>query len=308
MEKSFNKELPLVSVCTVTYNHEKYIAQAIEGVLMQKGNFKVEMIIGEDCSKDSTREIVKDYQRRYPDIIKPILYEKNVGPSQNSINCLNACKGKYIAALEGDDYWTDPLKLQKQVEFLENNPQYAICAHNALVVEESTGNSQLFTDFKADTIEGIYLLNNRILPTASVVFRNREFNFPAWFYSTPFGDTCLFLMVTAYGGLVKFLNQTMSVYRKHPGGIMNTFGSEEYYSRLIDTYNGLNAFLKFKYNRLFQEKVADVYLYKARLAQTQGSRKKALQNLGYNIWFLSKAKRRFGRLHLGLLKSIMFGS
>ena len=119
---------PQVSVCMLTYNHEKYIAQAIESVLMQKTDFDYELVIGEDCSVDKTREIVKKFQLKCPNIIKPIYHERNVGASRNCFEfVLPACKGKYIALLEGDDYWIDSLKLQKQIDVFEANSHIALC-------------------------------------------------------------------------------------------------------------------------------------------------------------------------------------
>lgn len=113
---------PLVSARIITYNHEPYIARAIEGVLMQETDFPIELVIGEDCSTDRTRDIVFEYQKKYPEIIRVVTSEHNVGSYQNGLRTTNACRGKYIAYCEGDDYWTDPLKLQKQVDFLEANP------------------------------------------------------------------------------------------------------------------------------------------------------------------------------------------
>lgn len=112
---------PLVSICCITYNHEPYIRDAIEGFLMQKTNFPFEMVIGEDCSTDGTREIVFDYAKKYPNIIRVITSEKNVGMINNLNRTLNACKGKYTAFCEGDDYWIDPLKLQKQVDIMNGD-------------------------------------------------------------------------------------------------------------------------------------------------------------------------------------------
>ena len=117
---------PLVSVQMITYNHEPHIAQAIEGVLMQETDFSIELIIGEDCSTDRTRDIVLDYQKKYPEIIRVVTSEHNVGMIKNGWRTNKACRGKYIAFCEGDDYWTDPLKLQKQVDFLEVNPDYGL--------------------------------------------------------------------------------------------------------------------------------------------------------------------------------------
>lgn len=117
----------LVSVFMITYNHENYIEHAIEGVLMQKTSFPIELIIGEDCSTDNTRKIVREYEGRYTEIIKAQYPEKNRGMNNNFLTVLQSARGKYIALCEGDDYWTDPLKLQKQVDFLEANPEYSLC-------------------------------------------------------------------------------------------------------------------------------------------------------------------------------------
>ncbi len=114
---------PLVSVNMITYNHAPYIAQAIEGVLQQKTNFAFELVIGEDCSTDRTREVVFEYQKKYPDIIRVITSEQNVGARKNSYRTEKACRGKYIAFCDGDDYWHNPYKMQKQVDYLESHPE-----------------------------------------------------------------------------------------------------------------------------------------------------------------------------------------
>lgn len=118
---------PLVSIRTATYNHGAYIKQCIEGVLIQKTTFPIEFIIGEDYSNDETREIVFQYAKKYPDTIRVITADYNVGSKANGRRCIRACRGKYMAICEGDDYWTDPLKLQKQVDFLEANSEYGMC-------------------------------------------------------------------------------------------------------------------------------------------------------------------------------------
>jgi glycosyltransferase involved in cell wall biosynthesis len=119
------EEMPemLVSVKMITYNHAHFIAQAIEGVLRQKTDFPFELVIGEDCSTDGTREIVFEYQKKHPDIIRVITSDKNVGMKKNGLRVIKACRGKYVAFCEGDDHWHHPLKLQKQVDYLENHPR-----------------------------------------------------------------------------------------------------------------------------------------------------------------------------------------
>lgn len=134
---------PIVSIAMLTYNHEEYIGQAIESVLMQQTNFEFKLIIAEDCSTDKTREIIIEYQKKFPNRIKLILQNINVGANINNKDLLTSLEGKYVAALEGDDYWIDPLKLQKQVDFLENNPVYGLVHTNNKVFLQSQNQFQL---------------------------------------------------------------------------------------------------------------------------------------------------------------------
>lgn len=136
---------PLLSIVTITYNHEPYIRKCIEGVLMQQVNFPIEFIIAEDCSTDGTLAICKEYAEKYPDLIKLITSENNVGAIANERRAMKAAKGKYIAFCEGDDYWTDPLKLQKQVDFLEEHLDYSVTFHRCKhynVVDGTTKDDQ----------------------------------------------------------------------------------------------------------------------------------------------------------------------
>ena len=120
---------PLVSIVTVTFNQERTIARTIESVLAQRVGFPVEYIISDDCSTDGTLAVCRSYQERYPDRIRVISGEKNVGAVANERRAFEAASGKYVATCEGDDYWTDPLKLQMQADFLESHPDYSVCFH-----------------------------------------------------------------------------------------------------------------------------------------------------------------------------------
>lgn len=131
---------PLLSVCLITYNHANYIKEAIDGVLMQKVNFSWELIIADDFSTDGTREIVLEYKKKYPDFITLILQEKNVGPAKNWMDLITYPKSKYIAYFEGDDFWTDPHKLQMQVDILEANVKFSFCCHRYKVLFQSSNN------------------------------------------------------------------------------------------------------------------------------------------------------------------------
>lgn len=125
-----------VSVIVLSFNHEKYIAQALDSILMQEVDFNYEILVGDDASSDKTPEILQEYQKQHPDIIRVWLREQNLGATQNAYELLNCAHGKYIAACEGDDYWIVPNKLKKQVDFLETNLQYIACAHKCRIVDE----------------------------------------------------------------------------------------------------------------------------------------------------------------------------
>ncbi len=231
---------PLLSVCLITYNHEKFIRQAIDGVLMQKVDFEWELIIAEDCSTDSTRAIVLEYKEKYPDFIKLILQEKNVGAAKNWMDLITTPKSKYIAYFEGDDYWTDPLKLQKQVDFLEANPDYVLCFHPISVLKT---NGDIVDDFitkvpeNYETIETLARLGNYI-HTPSVVFRNVIKEFPFEFSQSPIGDYFLYMLLAEHGKL-KYLEDNMAVYRYGVGifpsldNINARIVSNQFYSCLL---------------------------------------------------------------------------
>ena len=211
-----NKNSPTVSVCMPTYNHQEFIAHAIEGVLLQRTAFPIELRIGDDCSTDKTVEICREYRDRYPDIIKLRLNAKNQGQMMNWVASLRSCKGKYIAMCEGDDFWIDPFKLQKQVAILETHPEYSLAFHNAFMIfvdeRDRVGAYRIppQEDFNTkDLLEYAWFV-----PTASIVFRRAALppSFPEWYYDTHQGDYALLIMLSRSGPL-HLINEFMSVYR-----------------------------------------------------------------------------------------------
>ncbi len=173
---------PLVSILLLTYNHKKYISQAIESVLNQKTNFEFEILIGDDCSTDGTCEIVDDYQKKHPDFIKTIRSGENVGALKNEKRLMEAAEGKYLAFLEGDDYWTDSLKLQKQIEFLEANPDYGLVHGDVNHYYENTGKMEYAVNKNTgNKIPNGNIFNELIKPnplfikTATACFRKELF-------------------------------------------------------------------------------------------------------------------------------------
>ena len=252
---------PKVSVCMITYNHEKYIAQAIESVLIQKTDFDYELVIGEDFSTDKTREIVIKYQKKYPNKIKLILNKENLGMMPNFIQTLKACKGEYIALLEGDDYWTDPHKLQKQVDFLENNIDFVICFHNARTLNQKTGDySKLFFYGKQKKVwELDDLLRNNFIPTLTCVFKNHLFDkFPRWYYHAFPGDWPLHIINARYGK-IGYIDKIMATYRHHDKGVVTGSNPIHNYQRYIKTFIAIKSYVSPILKPIADETIARFY-------------------------------------------------
>jgi glycosyltransferase involved in cell wall biosynthesis len=211
---------PKVSVAMVTYNHEKFIAQAIESVLMQETTFPIELVIGEDCSTDNTRNIVKRCAALRPDVVWPIFHECNVGMHRNAEAVRKACRGQYIACLEGDDYWTSPHKLQKQVDFLDRHPDFSICGHRMMHVFPDRPECTPYpspVQKESGTLEDILRWN--YLPTCSVVYRAGLLeDLPAWLADLDHGDWPMWVLL-AERGQIGFFNEVMADYRVHSGGV-----------------------------------------------------------------------------------------
>ena len=269
---------PKVSVCICAYNHERFIAQAIEGVLMQTTNFNYEIVIGEDCSLDRTREIVIDYQKRYSDKIRLLLPEKNLGYIPNTVQTLNACRGQYIALLDGDDYWIDALKLQKQVDFLDKNIDFTICFHQAKYIDENgVSLNQCSTwpirkDFY--TVEDLFIYCN-FIPTPSCVFRRGVFgDFPDWFYEMKYVDWPLHIL-NALHGKIGFIPEVMSIYRIHSRGAYSGESRITNQGKKIWMYKQFNTIFNCKYDNIIRKALAFHTLKLANAYIETGNSKKA---------------------------------
>ena len=226
---------PTVSVLMVTYNHEKYIRDAIEGVLIQKTKFPIELIIGEDNSTDTTRDICIEYANTNREIIKILPSEKNLGGLHNINRSLNACNGKFIAICEGDDFWIDPFKLQKQVDFLNNNPDYALIYTNKKVlIGETFFDDKQISVKTGDIVEDLLLANH--ISTLTVLARTEIFkesvkkvfvlakernwemtDYPIWIY-------------IAMNHRIGFLNDVTGVYRFLPESLSHSLNPRKAFS------------------------------------------------------------------------------
>ena len=207
-----------VSVCIITYNHEAYIEACLEGAVSQVLNCDYEIVIGEDLSSDGTLAICKRYAEAYPHLIKLISGPVNVGMTNNGLRTFAACTGDYLAICEGDDYWTDPHKLQRQVDFLEAHPDYSMVAENGLIMDTRTGTEQPFNNMEERDLEIHHLLAKRQFPTASVLLRRNMLDASLLNYKFS-ADTFLWCFL-ARKGKIRYFPTISSVYRKGTHGIV----------------------------------------------------------------------------------------
>lgn len=219
MRFATESEKPVVSVCLLSYNHEKYIKTAIESVLMQETDFPCELIIAEDCSTDSTRKIILSYAEKYP--IKLILQEKNLGMQKNLRSLLNAPEGKYVAFFEGDDSWTDPMKLKKQFDILESNPNVAVCYANAKIFDTKNPASNVWfkEEKKPPVFQDCYsTVSAFTMPTCTVFFRNVLKSLPDWFLQARSCDYFMVALICKHGGAY-YLDECLGLYNHHYAGL-----------------------------------------------------------------------------------------
>lgn len=255
-----------VSVCMITYGHEKFIEEAINGVLMQEVDFEVELIISNDASPDRTHEIVNSIIENHPrgNWINYIKHEPNIGMMLNSQFVLQASKGEFIAICEGDDYWTDPLKLKRQIDFLEANTDYVMCFHRCQFLTLENGNNK-FVDQELKMIDYEYnlygLLYHWNIPTASIVFKNvflEENNiFPPEFLNVKSGDIALASYLFQFGNFFLF-KEVMSVYRVFGLGVSITHKDFRMIHYRADLYHRINEYYNFKYEREIYQALHDI--------------------------------------------------
>jgi glycosyltransferase involved in cell wall biosynthesis len=211
----------IVSVIMISYGHEKYIKQAIEGVLMQKCNFEFELIVADDCSPDNTQSIVEDIIESHSKAhrIKYFRHDFNKGMQPNFIWAHGQSKGKYIALCEGDDFWTDQHKLQKQVDFLEKNKDCSMCFHRTdeLLVDNKIQKSiNTYNENENRFFDINDLAKGNFIHTPSVVFKNNVFEYPKWFNLLSVGDYPMWMLL-ASKGKIGYIKDSMAIYRRGDG-------------------------------------------------------------------------------------------
>ena len=251
----------IVSIVCLTYNHEQYIHDCLNGFLKQKTTFPFELLIHDDCSFDKTTDIIREYEAKYPNIIKPIYqkdnqYSKGKNPAIEFLYPI--CTGKYIALCEGDDYWTDPYKLQKQVDFLETHEDVSMCFHDAKIIysaENRIGSFRRYSNNQYVPVEDLIIGGGGFCPTASLVFRTQyiQYGYPDFCINCHTGDFPLQLYLSTKGKIFYF-SEEMSAYRHTTSGswsknFKNTDLSvkiKKWMSEYV-MIDGINALHEYKY-------------------------------------------------------------
>ena len=266
---------PVVSVIMMAYNHETYIAQAIEGVVRQQCNFPIELLIGEDCSTDRTRGICVEYQKRYPKLIRLITAETNVGMHKNTFRLLGRSKGRYVAICEGDDYWCDKRKLEKQVRMLDSHPGMNLCFSRVGVCQ---GHSEkVITEWYPRREKQCYALEDfisgRVTGVTCTVCFNREVvsTLPSFIEAGAMTDWPLLVLalVTGYAG---YIPEMLAVYRMHPNGAWSSATPERRYDGFKTINRLLRMHLGTKYYGCFDTSLAKAYCIYAEKSCVEGGK------------------------------------
>ena len=211
-----DKNTPLVSICTITYNHEKYIAEALDSFLMQKTDFPIEIVIDDDCSTDDTAKVINKYIKKYPNIIRANFRSENVGMMANFIGNINKANGEYIALCEGDDYWIDKNKLSYQVEEMELHKKCDLSFHSAVELAGLNKGKIISNHSKSNKVfevKDVILGGGEFCPTASLLFKKSVLtNLSDLMSKAPVGDHFIQIIAASSGGAL-FLSRAMSIYR-----------------------------------------------------------------------------------------------
>jgi len=248
---------PIVSICCITYNHEAYIAKALDSFLMQETNFPFEIVVRDDASIDNTANIIRKYEEKYPNIVKPI-YEKENG-YQKGIKAMpiveKKAKGEYFAYCEGDDYWTDSRKLQIQKDFLDKNKDYSMCFHETSVFIQEENKIHTSTNNLKD--KDIYLedflLSNQGR-TCSFMYRNKNIKIPEIMKDLKFGDWIRHIL-QVQNSKARYLSRNMAVYRVHSGGIWSGAQKKDILLSEIKMLEFMDEYLNFKYSELIYQRI-----------------------------------------------------
>lgn len=255
-----------VSVAIITYNQKDFIGKAIEGAVNQVTDFEYEILVGDDLSNDGTRDVILEYQKKYPDLVKPVFHEKNLGQNGffNTVETLKLAKAKYIAPMDGDDYWTDSSKLQLMVDHLDKHPEQSACFHNALVTHDDGTPSYELNEPDQKRVVGLADLIGEdevwFIATSAVLFRGDLMYYPEWFRKSSSGDIPRYIIL-AKQGPIGYVPRVMSVYRKNRGGVSNKdhYRDTRFLRNRIMMYEGIDEETGYQYTQTIKKNISRYY-------------------------------------------------
>jgi glycosyltransferase involved in cell wall biosynthesis len=269
----------------ITYNHDRFIEQTLRQALAQRVNFDYEIIVADDCSTDRTREIILDFCDRHPGRIVPILRDRNGGPV-NLIEAMASCHGQYIALIDGDDYWVCEYKLQRQVDFLDQHRDYALCCHRVQVRDETgEGRDGIWPhpDFAAGTYTIEDLIAGNFIPTCSVMYRSECIgSLPDWFVDVSPRDWVRHILA-ARSGKIQLMDEAMAVYRMHSGGMWTSGRAIDQKHDMLRMMAALDRYMDFQYTDAIQRWRAVCFFDMAIIERLNGNRMATLKYLATSL-------------------------
>jgi len=283
---------PKVSIAMVTYNQESYISQAIESVLAQQVDFAYEIVIGEDCSVDGTREKCRSFQEKYPDRVRLLERETNMGMTRNFLSTIGECRGEYLAILEGDDFWIDPFKLQKQVDLLDADRKCALAftRTEAFFEDGRPGYEIPPPHILSYDLENLLYVN--FIATCSVMYRRElVIDFPAWLPRLEMLDWPLHVLYAQHGK-IGFINVMTAKYRIHPKSHYSSRKTIQNLKSALMFYRIINTHLGFKYSKSIKQYQANLCKEIHWLSADEGNWVDRIRYKLFSLWYQVLAKLR----------------
>ncbi|MBO6660495.1 MAG: glycosyltransferase [Roseivirga sp.] len=252
---------PKVSIPICTYNHSQFIERCLKGIAAQRGDFDIEILIGDDCSLDNTRQVIQQFASSNPELnVKLFFREKNLGPSLNSILLFRECQGEYIALCDGDDFWDDETKLQKQLDFLEANKEYSLAYHRiSTKIMSKDVRGYCYPEIDGDVLELEDAVHQHYIPTVSLVFRASMFELPTWYDDKRMksGDITITLLLLCKGP-GHFIREAMAVKRRHKMSLTHSDLFKEHYGNHQNytfIFENLDRDSSGKFSALFRQRI-----------------------------------------------------
>lgn len=262
---------PVISVAVPAYNQASYLPKALDSILAQRTAFPIEIVVSDDCSKDNTVEVARSYQQRFPNMVRVLSREKNVGMQRNYYELFESCRGRLIAWLDADDYWTDPGKLEIQATLLENDPSVSACAHLVRwVSHEGEVNRERYPTIAAGRYGLPEVLRHDFLPSLSVMFRNGiHRGLPPWYFDHGTTDWPIWVLAALSGDIV-LLDRIMADYVLMPGSQYMSKGPLHWYRTDAQFYDDIESVLPVQWHGLVRAEKGKRYEALAYALRKQG--------------------------------------